>query len=106
MEIMKLLILVLLLTSVFCLDGDDHRSENKCAESQIIEDILKRMARRQAPPKQTRLPEKKATGVRSRSTNKRQRFQTFVGLMGKRSFEDPCRRLQTSLITGNLPGNN
>ncbi|XP_061633471.1 uncharacterized protein LOC133479920 [Phyllopteryx taeniolatus] len=81
MEMIQL-ILFLLLTNVFCLEGDKRTSQIKCAESNLIEDILTRIARKPAPPTQYL---KKNTAARRRAARKLQRFQTFVGLMGKRN---------------------
>ncbi|XP_037131029.1 protachykinin [Syngnathus acus] len=84
MEMLKLVLLFLLLTNVFCLNGDKQTSQIKSEKSDLIEDILTRMARKPPPPPPRRFF-KKNTAARSLAARKLHRFQTFVGLMGKRS---------------------
>nr|XP_049585664.1 protachykinin [Syngnathus scovelli] len=83
MEMLKLVLLFLLLTNVFCLNGDKHTSQIKSGKPDLIEDILTRMARKPPPPPRRFF--KKNTAARSLAARKLHRFQTFVGLMGKRS---------------------
>ncbi|CAB1415298.1 unnamed protein product [Pleuronectes platessa] len=83
MEIMKLVVIVLLLlTNVFCQDVDNWRGareENKWPNSEVIEDVFVRLIRKPGPRQYLGIMGKKYPG---------HNFQTFVGLMGKRSFED------------------
>ncbi|XP_022621547.1 protachykinin-like [Seriola dumerili] len=93
MEIVKLvLILVLLLTNVFCqkIEVDnwtESGEENKWPNSGVIQDILVRMIRKPGPRQYLGLMGKKDS-AKTQTARKRHKFQTFVGLMGKRSFED------------------
>ncbi|XP_074508989.1 protachykinin [Sebastes fasciatus] len=106
MELVKLvLIVVLLLTNVFCqeMDVDNWREdteENKWPNSDVIQDMLVRMTRKPGPRQYLGLMGKKNSG---------HRFKTFVGLMGKRSFEDQGMKPPTLTLNilegGNLPGN-
>ncbi|XP_075937246.1 uncharacterized protein LOC142937978 [Anarhichas minor] len=104
MELVKLvLIVLLLLTNVFCkeMDGDNWREdieENKWPNSEVIQDILMRMTRKPGMPQYLSLMGKKDSG---------HKFKTFVGLMGKRSFEDqgilpPTETL--NILEGNFSG--
>ncbi|XP_034468199.1 protachykinin isoform X2 [Hippoglossus hippoglossus] len=83
MEILKLVVIVLLLlTNVFCQDVDNWRGareENKWPNSEVIEDVFVRLIRKPGPRQYLGHMGKKDSG---------HKFQTFVGLMGKRSFED------------------
>ncbi|XP_037640656.1 protachykinin isoform X2 [Sebastes umbrosus] len=94
MELVKLvLIVVLLLTNVFCqeMDVDNWREdtdENKWPNSDVIQDMLVRMTRKPGPRQYLGLMGKK-NSANMQTARKRHRFKTFVGLMGKRSFEDP-----------------
>ncbi|XP_041798343.1 protachykinin [Chelmon rostratus] len=95
MEQVKLvLVVVLLLTNVFCqeMDVDNWREaieENKWSNSEVIQDILLRMTRKPGPRQYLGLVGKKDFGrAKTQKARKRHKFQTFVGLMGKRSFED------------------
>ncbi|XP_040900691.1 protachykinin [Toxotes jaculatrix] len=93
METLKLvLILVLLLTNVFCQEMDDENKREgseqiKWSNSEVIRDMLVRMIRKPRPRQYLGLMGKKGSG-KSQTARKRHKFQTFVGLMGKRSFED------------------
>uniref|UniRef100_UPI0037E9387A protachykinin n=1 Tax=Semicossyphus pulcher TaxID=241346 RepID=UPI0037E9387A len=93
MELFKLvLIVVLLLTNVFCqeMDVDNWREgfeENKGPNSEGIQDFLGRMTRKLGPRQYLGLMGKKEF-ARTQTARKRHKFQTFVGLMGKRGFED------------------
>ncbi|XP_031723226.1 protachykinin isoform X1 [Anarrhichthys ocellatus] len=93
MERVKLvLIVLLLLTNVFCkeMDGDNWREdieENKWPNSEVIQDILMRMTRKPGMPQYLSLMGKEDS-ARAQKAHKRHKFKTFVGLMGKRSFED------------------
>ncbi|XP_035529082.1 protachykinin [Morone saxatilis] len=93
MELIKVvLIVVLLLTNVFCqeMDVDNWREgieENKLPNSEVIEDLLVRMTRKPGPRQYLGLMGKKDS-AKTQTARKRHKFQTFVGLMGKRSFED------------------
>ncbi|XP_051263785.1 protachykinin [Dicentrarchus labrax] len=93
MELIKVvLIVVLLLTNVFCqeMDVDNWREgteENKWPNSEVIEDLLVRMTRKPGPRQYLGLMGKKDS-AKTQTARKRHRFQTFVGLMGKRSSED------------------
>ncbi|XP_030249100.1 protachykinin [Sparus aurata] len=92
MELVKLVIIVLLLlTSVFCqeMEVDNWREgieENKWPNSGEIQDIFVRMSRNPGSQHYLRVIGKDS--AKSQRSRKRNRFQTFVGLMGKRSFED------------------
>uniref|UniRef100_A0A672FWB7 Neurokinin A n=1 Tax=Salarias fasciatus TaxID=181472 RepID=A0A672FWB7_SALFA len=85
MEMIKLvLIFLLLLTNIFCreMDADnwnEKTEEMKWPDVGFIEDVLVRLTRKPGPRQYFGLMGKKDTG---------HKFQTFVGLMGKRSFED------------------
>ncbi|XP_038566552.1 protachykinin isoform X2 [Micropterus salmoides] len=93
MELVKCVVIaVLLLTNVFCqeLDVDNWREgigENKWPNSEEIQDLLVRMTRKPGPRRYLGLMRKKES-AKTQPTRKRHKFQTFVGLMGKRSFED------------------
>ncbi|XP_073341022.1 protachykinin [Pagrus major] len=93
MELVKLVIIVLLfLTNVFCQEMEvdnwtEGIEENKWPNSGVIQDIFVRMSRNPGPQQFLRGIGKKDSATSQRS-RKRNRFQTFVGLMGKRSFED------------------
>ncbi|XP_042279266.1 protachykinin [Thunnus thynnus] len=93
MEIIKLvLIVVLLLTNVFCQDMDAENwretiRENKWPDSELIQGIVMRMNRKPGPRRYLGLSGKKDS-AKTRAARKRHKFQTFVGLMGKRSFDD------------------
>ncbi|KAM7382969.1 hypothetical protein PAMP_002659 [Pampus punctatissimus] len=93
MDIVKLaLIIVLLLRNVFCqeMDADNWKEsnrENKWSDSAIIQDVLMRMSRKPGPRQYLGLMGKKDS-ARTQTARKRYKFQTFVGLMGKRSFDD------------------
>ncbi|XP_029927643.1 protachykinin [Myripristis murdjan] len=91
MRIVKLVIALLLLTDVLCQEKDwdnwrGHIEESKWPSSEIIQDTLRRMVRKPRPRQYLGLMGKKA--AKAQMTHKRHRFQTFVGLMGKRSFEE------------------
>ncbi|XP_028435254.1 protachykinin-like [Perca flavescens] len=85
MELVKLvLIVVLLLTTALSqeMDVDNWREdieEDTWPNSDVIQDIFVRMTRKPGPRQYLGLMGKKDSG---------HRFHTFVGLMGKRSFED------------------
>ncbi|XP_069544353.1 protachykinin-like [Brachyistius frenatus] len=86
------LILVLLLSNVFCrqMEAENWREdieENKWPNSEAIPDILVRMIRKPGPRQYLGLVGKKGSG-KLQAAHKRHKFQTFVGLMGKRSSED------------------
>ncbi|XP_062278170.1 protachykinin [Scomber scombrus] len=93
MERVKLVVIVfLLLTKVFCqeMDADNWREsigENKWPDSEIIPDMLLRMTRKPGPRRYFVLKGKKLS-AKTQTARKRHKFQTFVGLMGKRSFDD------------------
>ncbi|XP_053182809.1 protachykinin [Scomber japonicus] len=93
MEIVKLVVIVvLLLTNAFCqeMDADSWRGsigENKWPDSEIIQDVLLRMTRKPGPRRYLVLKGKKLS-AKTQTARKRHKFQTFVGLMGKRSFDD------------------
>ncbi|XP_070768288.1 protachykinin [Enoplosus armatus] len=93
MELVKcVLVVVLLLTNVFCqdLDVDNWREgveENKWPNSEVFQDVLLRMTRKPGPRQYLGLMGKKDS-AKTQTARKRHKFQTFVGLMGKRSFED------------------
>ncbi|XP_068998029.1 protachykinin-like [Embiotoca jacksoni] len=93
METVQLfLILVLLLSNVFCrqMEAENWREdieENKRPNSEAIPDILVRMIRKPGPRQYLGLMGKKGSG-KLQAARKRHKFQTFVGLMGKRSSED------------------
>ncbi|XP_026226108.1 protachykinin [Anabas testudineus] len=93
MEIIKcVLLLALILGNVFCqeMDVDKWREaseENMWPNSEIIQDILVRMTRKPGPRQSLGLMGKK-NSAKTQRARKRHKFQTFVGLMGKRSFED------------------
>ncbi|GAA6217251.1 protachykinin-like [Lates japonicus] len=93
MEIVKVVvILVLLLTNVFCQDMDDDSwregsEENKWTNPEGIQDILVRMIRKPGPRQYLGLMGKKDS-AKVQTARKRHKFQTFVGLMGRRSFDD------------------
>ncbi|XP_053287722.1 protachykinin [Pleuronectes platessa] len=91
MEIMKLVVIVLLLlTNVFCQDVDNWRGareENKWPNSEVIEDVFVRLIRKPGPRQYLGIMGKKYSG-KMQPAGKPHKFQTFVGLMGKRSFED------------------
>ncbi|XP_029958131.1 protachykinin-like [Salarias fasciatus] len=93
MEMIKLvLIFLLLLTNIFCreMDADnwnEKTEEMKWPDVGFIEDVLVRLTRKPGPRQYFGLMGKKDTGKAQRA-RKRHKFQTFVGLMGKRSFED------------------
>ncbi|XP_070823066.1 protachykinin-1 [Chaetodon trifascialis] len=95
MELVKLvLIVVLLLTNVFCQEIDVNNwkegiEESKWSNSEVIQHILVRMTRKPGPRQYLRLMGKKGSGrAKSQTARKRHKFQNFVGPMGKRSFED------------------
>ncbi|CAJ1062949.1 protachykinin isoform X2 [Xyrichtys novacula] len=85
MELLKLvLVIALLLTNVLCQEKDVHNweesfEEDKWANSGGIQDFLGRMTRKLGPRQYLGLVGRKEFG---------HKFQTFVGLMGKRGFED------------------
>nr|XP_019958996.1 PREDICTED: protachykinin-like isoform X2 [Paralichthys olivaceus] len=84
MEMVKLVLILvlLLLTNVVCQDVDNWRGgreENKWPNSEVIQDVFVRLIRKPGPRQYLGLMGKKDSG---------HKFQTFVGLMGKRSFED------------------
>ncbi|XP_028985466.1 protachykinin [Betta splendens] len=89
MEIIKfVLILALILGNVFCQDVDvDNWRENKWPNSDTIQNILIRLTRKPGPRQYLGLMGKK-NSAKTQRARKRYKFQTFVGLMGKRSFED------------------
>ncbi|XP_059195863.1 protachykinin [Centropristis striata] len=93
MELIKLfLIVLLLLTNVFCeeMDADNWREDfegNKLPNSEEIQDILFRMTRKPGHRQYLGLMGKKDS-AKSQTARKRHRFQTFVGLMGKRGFQN------------------
>ncbi|XP_028280368.1 protachykinin [Parambassis ranga] len=92
MEIIKVvLVLALVLSNVLCqgMDADTCREcadENKWPNSEAIQDILVRMARKPGPRQYLGLMGKKDFG-KTQTARKRHKFQAFVGLMGKRSSE-------------------
>ncbi|XP_026173585.1 protachykinin [Mastacembelus armatus] len=91
MERVKLfLILVLILKNVFCQEMDvnwrEGREEDKWPNSAEIQDILVRMVRKPGPRQHLGLMGKKES-AKTQMTRKRHKFH-FVGLMGKRSFEE------------------
>ncbi|MEQ2266844.1 hypothetical protein XENORESO_019861 [Xenotaenia resolanae] len=88
LEMVKLVLLLVLLlfSSVFSqeLDGDNWGSEIQENKWPNIEDILVRMTRK--PGQRQSLCHRGRKGsVKTQSAGKRHKFQTFVGLMGKRS---------------------
>ncbi|XP_067365271.1 protachykinin [Channa argus] len=93
MEMVKLVvILVLLLENVFCQEKDvgtwrEGGEQNKWTNSEVIRDILVRMARKPGARRHVGLTGRKISAKTQRA-RKWHKFQTFVGLMGKRSFED------------------
>ncbi|XP_039661323.1 protachykinin-like isoform X1 [Perca fluviatilis] len=117
MELVKLvLIVVLLLTTVLSqeMDVDNWREdieEDTWPNSDVIQDIFVRMTRKPGPRQYLGLMGKKDS-AKTKTARKRHRFHTFVGLMGKRSFEDQGVILPTvtlNILKGNLgenlPGN-
>ncbi|XP_035464986.1 protachykinin isoform X2 [Scophthalmus maximus] len=77
--------------SVFCQEVDvdnwrERREENKWPNSNVIQDIV-RMIRKPGLRQYPGLMGKKDS-AKVQTARKRHKFQTFVGLMGKRSFED------------------
>ncbi|XP_032373831.1 protachykinin [Etheostoma spectabile] len=110
MELVKLVLIVaLLLTNVFSqeLDVDNWREgieKDTWPNADVIQDILVRMTRKPGPRQYLGLMGKKDS-AKTQTARKRHRFQTFVGLMGKRSFEDQGEILPTvtpSTLKGNL----
>ncbi|XP_039973364.1 protachykinin [Xiphias gladius] len=103
MEMVKLvLILALLLTHGFSRDVDvDNRGEgsgeSKWPNSKVIQGVLVRMIRKPGPRRHLGLTGKKDS-ARAQTARKKRRFQTFVGLMGKRSFEDQGRICSTASL--------
>ncbi|XP_019958995.1 protachykinin [Paralichthys olivaceus] len=92
MEMVKLVLILvlLLLTNVVCQDVDNWRGgreENKWPNSEVIQDVFVRLIRKPGPRQYLGLMGKKDSG-KIQPARKRHKFQTFVGLMGKRSFED------------------
>ncbi|XP_044063685.1 protachykinin [Siniperca chuatsi] len=93
MELVKLVVIVvLILTNVFCqeLDVENWREgikENKWPNSEKIQNILARMTRKPGPRQYLGLMGKKDS-AKTQTARKRYKFQSFVGLMGKRSCED------------------
>ncbi|XP_074540472.1 protachykinin [Halichoeres trimaculatus] len=93
MELVKIvLIIALVLTSVSCQEKDvgdwkEGFEEDKWSNSGGIQDALGRMARKLGPRQYLGLLGKKEF-ARTQTARKRHKFQTFVGLMGKRGFED------------------
>ncbi|KAM9353286.1 protachykinin [Symphorus nematophorus] len=92
MKLLKLVIVVLLLTNVFCqeMDVDNWREgieENEWPNSEVIQDLVVRMTRKPRPRQYLGLMGKKDS-AKLQTSRKRHKFQTFVGLMGKRRFED------------------
>lgn len=93
MELVKLsLIVLLLLTSVFCrgMDAESRREgteESKWPNSEVIQALLVRMGRKPGPRRYLGLTGRKDS-AKSQTARKRHKYQTFVGLMGKRSFGD------------------
>ncbi|XP_075902987.1 uncharacterized protein LOC142902065 isoform X2 [Nelusetta ayraudi] len=90
MELDKLLvILVVLLSSVHCQDSDGWTGEleqDKWPNSAVIQDLLVRLTRKPASPRK-HLGLRRKDSTRLQTVPKRHNFQTFVGLMGKRNFE-------------------
>ncbi|XP_019734220.1 protachykinin-like [Hippocampus comes] len=82
MEMIKLVISFLLLTNIFCLDGDKWTSQITYEKSDFIKDILTKMS---GKPRPTQRFYNKKSAAGSLASRKRHRFHTFVGLMGKRS---------------------
>lgn len=93
METLKLVfVFVLLLSNVFCqeMDADIWREgveEGKWPNSKEIQDILVRMTRKLGSRQHLGLLGRKESG-KTQTARKRHKFQTFVGLMGKRSSWD------------------
>ncbi|CAI5661829.1 unnamed protein product [Oreochromis niloticus] len=93
METLKLFfIFVLLLSNVFCQDMDadiwsEDIEEEKWPNYKEIQDILVRMTRKPGSRQHLGFMGKKESG-KTRTARKRHKFQTFVGLMGKRSSWD------------------
>ncbi|XP_076006374.1 protachykinin [Genypterus blacodes] len=79
------LIALLLLSNVFSQEMDLDRWRGGVEES--LQDMLVRMSRKPNPRQYLGLMGKKSS-ARTQLARKRHKFQTFVGLMGKRSFED------------------
>ncbi|XP_041843267.1 protachykinin [Melanotaenia boesemani] len=92
MEIVKLgFILVLIMSNIICekMDTDRWREgigKNKWSNSEVIRDILTRMTRKPRQRQYLGLMRRKGS-EKSQTARKRHKFQTFVGLMGKRSFD-------------------
>ncbi|XP_034553293.1 protachykinin isoform X2 [Notolabrus celidotus] len=93
MELVKLvLVIALLLTNVSCQDKDVRNwkegfEEDKWSNSGGIQDLLGRMTRKLGPRQHLGLMGKKEF-AKTQTARKRHKFQTFVGLMGKRGYED------------------
>ncbi|XP_049901999.1 protachykinin [Epinephelus moara] len=92
MELVKVVLVVLLLTNVYCQEMDvdnwrDRVGEDKWPNSGVVQDMLVRLTRKPGPRQYLGLMGKRDY-AKTQTARKRHKFQTFVGLMGKRSFED------------------
>ncbi|KAM4580142.1 protachykinin [Odontesthes bonariensis] len=93
METVKLaLILLLLLSNVVCqeMDADSWRAgigKNKWPNSEAIQEMLMGMTRKPRPRQYLGVIGRKGS-EKMQTTRKRHKFQTFVGLMGKRTSDN------------------
>ncbi|XP_071388886.1 protachykinin-like [Centroberyx affinis] len=93
MRIVTLVVIaLLLLANVFCQekDLDNWRrsvEESKWPNSELVQDILSRMGRKTRPRQHLGLLGNMKASAKAQMTRRRHKFQNFVGLMGKRSFE-------------------
>ncbi|KAM6994433.1 protachykinin [Tautogolabrus adspersus] len=93
MELVKLVLIAALLLTNVCgrdMDVDNWREgfeENKWPNSGGIQDVLGRMTRKLGPRQYLGLLGRKEF-AKTQTARKRHKFQTFVGLMGKRGVED------------------
>ncbi|XP_030013165.1 protachykinin [Sphaeramia orbicularis] len=92
MEIVRLVIVfVLIFTNVLCEDTDvENRrecTEENWANTDLIQDLIVRMMRKPGLQQYLRSTGRKSS-AKTQASSKRHKFQTFVGLMGKRSYED------------------
>ncbi|KAG7474601.1 hypothetical protein JOB18_013217 [Solea senegalensis] len=84
-----LLLLMMMMVTHFSsqhMDVDNWREENKWPNSEIIPDGSVRMIRKPGPRHSLGLMGKKEFAAKLQKAHNRRKFQTFVGLMGKRSF--------------------
>ncbi|XP_016391832.1 protachykinin [Sinocyclocheilus rhinocerous] len=96
---MKIFLLILLLLSAlsdilcqnFSPDEDNWMSDRYPDEVNLLESDLKTMLERvsRAPGLQQTFGLMRKRSAKSQITRRRQKFQTFVGLMGKRNVVEP-----------------